>query len=263
MDEVIDPNARAIGTREISRIQSSALQTPAASPTSGRGSGGSGNSRQNSGSSGGGGEGSTTSPQSGGSGDKKMYTIMQWVLSIAGLITAICTVVLIMWKTSSDGLKQETEQKALEHKELDLKLAKERTKHLRFEAKKGQAQAHAAEAAPPAPVMAQPVKDCIIASTWFTSRENPIPLGNNLCLMRNQESSNFWVIFKADPREIVGIASFNEMAVTIGNDGQNQLIEVSRCITSQSQDQCLSYLKGKLGIPLVVFNNTSSIQINM
>jgi hypothetical protein len=278
---------------------SNAASAPPSSPSA---SGSSGSSGTGSGSSGANGSGgsppsdppgtSKNTPEPKGKGMWDNMGPRQWVLFIAMIVVAGCAVFLIMWRTSRDGLQQESEQKVLDSQGIALEMKKEESHQLRI-LERDRARAIAAGIAPPsipAKSTPSPTSACIDARGKGGKRAEAIELSYGSCVSFSTTSnqSSFWVSFKGHPRGVIGDAVFGSFHdATDGDreerharcmqktndreycDGEKRKPLVIRddrgCGSAQASDHCLAYLKSKAEqgtIPVWVQTYTS-VQINM
>lgn len=214
---------------------------------------------------GGGGQGgSPPSTPSNGQDDgdkKKKLRILLFAALFLGCImaTGYAALIVAAYKTTTPEGREHV-QKLLEYdernkvREYDERKRKDEERAARRNERKGQ---------PPVQALASP--SCVNASQHVSTRREPITLQSGSCLTRatpTEAGDNFWVMFAAPPKQVIGNASFGEMKKVLNDEGVLVSREVDHCITSQVNDQCLGWLSGKPNIPLTVLNATP-LSINM
>jgi hypothetical protein len=309
-DPDISPTAKEVATAALSHIKAMASGKPPATPSPSGGSG-SGNS-SSSGSSGSSGSANNNSPggnhplgnppssdgelnngspqggpdHGGTLNNLSNMSAKQWVLFVAVLISTGCTLWLLAWRTSDKGVEITTQNNAVMEKEVDLKIAKERTRQIQAVAASG--------TQVPASMISAPVSSSALSSPLLTpancqsvgegdgaTRSTAIPLSFGQCLAFKSGTAKqvFWVTLNSSPKGISGKASFNHMREETDADKVERKarcmaqtndvaycdaemqkkvgVRVDHCLTKDSPDTCLGYVKGKINLPLVVHSDES------
>jgi len=160
------------------------------------------------------------------------------VILVAGIVNIISMARYSSFSTTPQGIavreavrKSEDQRHTQEHEE---RMADKALLAKRIDERR---EMRARQSAPTTREMSPPITVC--ASVGRT-REI---LGRGACLEREATEKDFWLVLEGKPKSISGTVWFNQI-----ENGKLQ----DYCRTSQSSDQCVSWLSSKLGIPLSV-----------
>ncbi len=213
------------------------------------------------------------------------------MLTIGGFITSLAIVYLTVWKTSPEGQKLQEKEVAYDIAKVELARDKQKTLQLKVIAASG--------APIPASMLPAPVATSRQTSTATVSSNCKVvgdkegatrltavqpSFGQCFTLPGSSTRQLFFLMLNSAPKEITGKASFAHMreereedktdrrARCMAQTGDAEYCEVEMqkrvgvrvdyCLTMDSPDRCVSYLKGKTHVPIVVHSD-GPVSINM
>lgn len=207
--------------------------------------------------------------------------LKQRVLFFLAVIVGLSTVASLLWQTSDKGLEARARDDAVRLKKVELDIEREHTKQQRVSSQSART-GHA-----------QPVAGGSASSSCMTvgysdgkTRSTAVTLSFGQCLAFTGQGTKqtFFLVLDSAPREVAGRAAFNHMREETEADKADRRsrcmektgdasycdtemqkkvgVLVDYCLTKDSPDRCLTYLKGKIHMPLVVHSD-ETVTINM
>ncbi len=246
---------------------------PTNGSTGGGSSGGSGSPSGNSGHSNSGGSNNNHPPNGNDGGmtprDKRNVALvligLLIVFGISSLIASVTGVFTAAKTQTPEGMAQTSRlldyDKGVKEVDAGVELARQCVIQMRMAENAGWPMpACAAGSLKPRPTSAPSTRaSCVMVMAIGTNKE-PMRLGNGSCLLRERTKDHFWLLLTAEPSKVIGDMRINEL---VDAEGKLHLDPpLSYCESQESADNCLTYLKGKLGTPLSVTHSRNRIEIS-